>query len=144
MGRRHRSIDSAPNECDHHDHAAKEEVIKGHKFTAAASLIFVLISIAVVPQRARVQDNKTPYPNMAALDKYLMGRDAEIAVARSAAPDAVSRNAKVLVLGPHGYETAVEGKHGFVCLVERAWTSPFNSPEFWNPKTRSRVPVDTS
>jgi hypothetical protein len=113
--------------------------MKGYKFTAAASLIFGLIFIAVVPLRARAQDNKTPYPNMAALDKYLMGRDAEIALARSAAPDAISRDAKVLVLGPHGYETAVEGKNGFVCLVERAWTAPFNSPEFWNPKSRSPV-----
>jgi hypothetical protein len=44
-----------------------------------------------------------------------------------------------MVLGSHGYETAVEGKNGFVCMVERAWMSPFDSPEFWNPKNRSPI-----
>jgi len=34
---------------------------------------------------------------------------------------------------------AIEGKNGFVCMVERSWTSPFNSAQFWNPKVR--VPV---
>src|SRR5271169_3951196 len=68
--------------------------------------------------------SKNPYSSMAALNEYLIpDRNAEIALARSAAPDSISRDAKVLVLGPHGYETAVEGKNGFVCLVERSWTS---------------------
>lgn len=58
-------------------------------------------------------------------------------LARSAAPDSISRDAKILVLGRHGYETAVEGKNGFVCVVERAWMSPFDSTEFWNPKIQS-------
>jgi len=44
-----------------------------------------------------------------------------------------------MVLGPRGYETAVEGKNGFVCMVERAWMNPFDSPEFWNPKNRSPI-----
>jgi len=81
--------------------------------------------------------SKTPYPSMAALDQYLMAdRNAEIALARSAAPDSISHDAKVLVLGPHGYETGVEGKNGFVCAVERGWMAPFDNPEFWNPKIR--------
>jgi hypothetical protein len=81
--------------------------------------------------------SKTPYPSMAPVDQYLMpDRNAEIALARSAAPDSISRDAKVLVLGPHGYETAVEGKNGFVCAVERGWMAPFDNPEFWNPKIR--------
>jgi hypothetical protein len=71
--------------------------------------------------------SKSPYPSMAALDRYLIpDRNAEIAPARSAAPDSISPDAKVRVLGPHGYETAVEGKNGFVCVVERAWMAPFN------------------
>jgi len=86
---------------------------------------------------AQAQEAKTPYPSMAPLDQYLMAdRNTEIALARSAAPDSISRDAKVLVLGQHGYETAVEGKNGFVCVVERSWTSPFDDPEFWNPKLR--------
>jgi hypothetical protein len=74
---------------------------------------------------------------MAPLDQYLMAdRNAEIALARSAAPDAISRDAEVLVLGRNGYETAVTGKNGFVCVVERSWMSPFDFPQFWNPKMR--------
>jgi len=34
----------------------------------------------------KAQDAKSPYPNMAPLEQYLMERDAEIALARSAAP----------------------------------------------------------
>ncbi|HEY7402033.1 MAG TPA: hypothetical protein VIB39_00800 [Candidatus Angelobacter sp.] len=66
-------------------------------------------------------------------------RNAEIALARSAAPDAISGDARILVLGRHGYEAAVEGKNGFVCLVERAWMSPSDDPGFWNPKLRGPI-----
>ncbi len=33
-------------------------------------------------------------------------------------------DATIMVLTDHGYVTAVEGKNGFVCVVERAWMSP--------------------
>jgi hypothetical protein len=89
---------------------------------------------------AQAQEAKTPYPSMAPLDQYLIAdRNAEITLARSAAPEAISRDAEVMVLGPHGYETAVKGKNGFVCLVERSWTAPLDDPEFWNPKGRAPV-----
>ena len=42
----------------------------------------------------------------------------------------------MLVLGSHGYETAVKGKNGFVCFVQRSWAAGFDAPEFWNPKIR--------
>src|SRR6476659_9985567 len=88
-------------------------------------------------RHSQAQDAKTPYPSMAPLEHYLMAdRDAEIALARSAAPPSISRDATVMVLGRHGYETAVEGKNGFVCIVERAWMGAFDSPEFWNAKNR--------
>jgi hypothetical protein len=74
---------------------------------------------------------------MAPIEQYLMDRDAEIALARSAAPDAISHDASVLVLTAHGYETAVEGKSGWVCWVGRAWMGMFDHPEFWNPKVRA-------
>jgi hypothetical protein len=87
---------------------------------------------------ARAQNSNAPYPNMAPLDQYLMAdRSAEIALARSAAPEAISRDAEVYVLGRRGYESAVNGKNGYVCIVERSWmtTSP-GDREFWNPKQR--------
>ena len=78
-----------------------------------------------------------PYPKMAPVDQYLMEKNTEIQLARSAAPDSISRDATILVLGRQGYETAVEGKNGFVCMVGRSWTAAFDWPEFWNPKVRA-------
>jgi hypothetical protein len=95
---------------------------------------------AMISAGMPASDNSTMYSSMASIEKYLMpDRNAEIALARSAAPESISGDAKVLILGWRGYETAVEGKNGFVCMVERSWTSPFNSAQFWNPKVR--VPV---
>ena len=90
--------------------------------------------------QARAQDAKAPYPTMAPLDQYLIpDRNAEMALARSAAPESISRNAEVLVLGRRGYETAVKGKNGFVCFVQRSWAAGPDDPEFWNPKLRSPI-----
>jgi hypothetical protein len=108
------------------------------KFAVVASLIFGLISALEGARQSQAQSNQTPYTKMAPLEQYLMDRDAEIALARTAAPESVSRDATVLVLGPHGYETAVEGKNGFVCLVERSWMGPLKSINF-NPKTRAPI-----
>jgi len=102
------------------------------EFTSFAVVIVLAAALA-----AQAQDVKTPYPNMAPLDQYMMERNAEIALARSAAPDSISLDAEVMVLGQHGYETAVKGKNGFVCLVERSWASPLDHPDFWNPKLRA-------
>jgi hypothetical protein len=79
------------------------------------------------------------YPNMAPLEQYLMPRDAEIALARSAAPESISRNAEVLILTPHGFKTVVAGGNGFVCIVARSWFSPVDDPQFWNPKERGPI-----
>src|SRR6185437_6794119 len=77
---------------------------------------------------------------MAPLDQYLMtDRNAEIALARTAAPKSISADATVMALGRHGYETAVKGTNGFVCIVERSWMSPFDDPGFWSPKNRSPI-----
>ena len=94
-----------------------------------------LVSVLSAVFTARADDAKPRYPKMAPIEKYLISdRATEIALARSAAPDAISRNATVLVLGRHGYETAVKGTNGFVCVVERAWTTTLDWPEHWNPK----------
>lgn len=87
---------------------------------------------------AQSQALKTPYPEMAPAEQYgIVNREDEIALARSAAPSSISAGAQVLVLGRHGYETAVGGKNGFVCFVERSWAAGFDDPEFWNPKLRA-------
>jgi hypothetical protein len=88
-------------------------------------------------QDAAGHDAAALYPTMAPIEQYLMDPTAEVALARSAAPEAISRDAKVLVLGRHGYETAVEGKNGWVCWVGRGWAAIFDWPEFWSPKIRA-------
>ena len=98
---------------------------------------FALVVALGAAWQAHAQDAKAPYPNMAPVDQYLIAdRDAEIALARSAAPESISHDAEVMVLGRHGYEIAVKGTNGFVCLVERGWTAPIDDPNFWNPKLR--------
>ncbi len=110
------------------------------KIRATAVITLALVLVPGVASQMMAQDAKTPYPNMAPLAQYLMpDRSSEITLARSAAPESVSRDAEVMVLGPQGYETAVQGKNGFVCIVERSWTAPPEDPEFWNPKLRAPI-----
>jgi len=88
-------------------------------------------------QRTPAQILATPYPAMAPIEQYLMNQDAEIALARSAAPGAISDDASVLVLTRHGYESAVKGKNGWTCMVDRGWSGMLDNPDFWNPKIRA-------
>jgi hypothetical protein len=105
---------------------------------AFGTLVLVVVMSAV--SQTQAQDPKTPYPSMAPLDQYLMAeRNAEIALARSAAPESISHDAAVMVLGGHGYETAVKGNNGFVCMVERSWAAGIDDPDFWNPKLRGPI-----
>jgi hypothetical protein len=98
---------------------------------------FALVAALIASRPVAAQDAKQPYPSMAPIEQYLMDRDTEIALARSAAPDAISHDATVIVLTRHGYETAVPGKNGWVCWVGRGWMGMFDHPEFWNPKVRA-------
>jgi hypothetical protein len=109
------------------------------KAMTAALTSFALFIVLAGKLPAQPQDGKALYPNMAPLDQYLMDGKAEIALARSAAPDSISLDAEVMVLGQHGYETAVKGKNGFVCMVQRSWTAPIDDPDFWNPKLRAPI-----
>jgi hypothetical protein len=98
-----------------------------------------LIVLLATVCHAQTPDAKTAYPIMAPLDQYMMEQDAEIALAKSAAPPSISQDAEVMVIGKHGYETAVKGKNGFVCVVERSWTAGTDDPDFWNPKLRGPI-----
>ena len=100
---------------------------------------FAVFVLVVAASGARAADVKTPYPKMASVDQYMMERSAEIAMAQSAAPPSISADAEVMVMGPHGYEVAVKGKNGFVCLVERGWTANLDDSVFWNPKARGPI-----
>jgi hypothetical protein len=121
------------------------------EFTMKSFALLVVLATAylgagnvVGAKRAMAQDATRPYPKMAPVDQYLMtDRDAEIALARSAAPEAISHDAEVLVLGRHGFETAAKGTNGFVCIVGRGWTSAADA-DYWDPKVRVPMCVNAA
>src|SRR5215813_414026 len=113
--------------------------MRENKVGAIVIKIFALLVVLGIAHHATAQDAATKYTKMAPVDQYLMAdRDAEIALARSAAPESIARDAEVQVLGRHGFETAAKGKNGFVCIVERSWTSAADA-DFWNPRVRTPI-----
>jgi hypothetical protein len=114
--------------------AANPFALKANLFS-----IFAIVAMLATAFLARAQDARAAYPNMAPLDQYLMEREAEIPLARSAAPISISQDAEVMVLGRHGYESVAKGKNGFVCMVQRSWAAGLDDPEFWNPKLRAPI-----
>jgi hypothetical protein len=112
--------------------------MRSQPLIAVTGMFALAVMLTAAPQ-AQPQDVKTPYPSMAPLGQYLMERTAEIALARSAAPESISRDASIMVMGRHGYETAANGKNGFVCVVQRSWTAGIDDPDFWNPKVRAPI-----
>lgn len=108
------------------------------KVFALAFLVPVVVLLAAAQPKA--QADKAPYPAMAPVEQYLIAdENAEIALARSAAPASISDGAEVMVLRRDGYKTAVQGTNGFLCFVERSWGAATDEPEFWNPKVRSPI-----
>jgi hypothetical protein len=101
-------------------------------------IIVLAFALQIVLPGAVAQAGKAAYPAMAPLDQYLISDEkAEIALARSAAPGSISDGAEVMVLGREGYQTAVKGTNGFLCIVERSWAQGTDEAEFWNPAMRA-------
>ena len=70
---------------------------------------------------------------------YVMNPEAEVALARSAAPDNVSSHATIKILDDAGYKVAVQGDNGFTCIVMRGWSVPFiRNPEYYS---KMRAPI---
>jgi hypothetical protein len=95
------------------------------KIASRCLALAVVLGAAGATSAAEAQDAKTLYPNMAPVEQARM--------------ESISRDAGVMVLGQRGYETAVQGKNGFVCLVERGWASEIEEPDFWNPRLRGPI-----
>src|SRR5260370_33043647 len=72
----------------------------------------LLISFAVAG--AVAQEAKYP-----PLSEYLLPQDAEISLAKSAAPDNISGRATIKDLTPSGFLCVCDGDTGFVCIVMR-------------------------
>jgi hypothetical protein len=98
-----------------------------------------ILLLLLLPGLANAQETKhVSHLAMAPIERYLMADPQdEIALARSAAPPSISADAEVLVLGKRGFYTAVKGRNGFVCIVERSWDAGFDDDAgFWNPNER--------
>src|SRR5262245_15754503 len=80
----------------------------------------LILMMAILAAQAVAQ-----YPS---LREYMMSRDAEIALAKSAAPPNISDHATVKVLTASGYEVVHQGNNGFVCMVMRGWAAPTYTP----------------
>ena len=87
----------------------------------AAGLVFLLATLDA--RQMLAQSSKYP-----PLSEYMMTPEAEIALARSAAPENVSAHATVKILTASGYKVASEGANGFVCIVMRGWGAPTFTP----------------
>ena len=102
----------------------------------AFGCVFALVFLS---SPGSAQTAKPAYPGMAPLAQYLIPREAEIALARSAAPDSIAKDAEIQVFTTTGFQKAVTGTNGFVCMVARAWSAGFGDPNFWNPRVRAPI-----
>ena len=82
----------------------------------------------VVAVRAHAQTPARAASKYAPLSEYMMPREAEIALARSAAPPDISGRATIKVLTTSGFQPVRDGDNGFVCLVMRGWAAPTFTP----------------
>lgn len=98
-----------------------------------------VIAFLFAAVQGSAQTVRTPHRGMAPVRQYLMPHDVEISLARTAAPKSVSANAEILVLTKIGYRSAVGGTNGFVCMVARSWSAPYDDPDFWSPRLRAPI-----
>ena len=86
-----------------------------------------VLAVALASLSASAQQTK--YPPMSA---YIMYREAEIPLAKSAAPASISDHATIKVFTTHGYGVAHQGDNGWACLVMRGFTGAptFTPAEF--------------
>lgn len=100
------------------------------RLVSAAFLSLAILGLVPI-ESAQAQAPAAAYPTMAPLDQYLMAdRNAEIALARSAAPEAISSEAKILVLGRHGYETASRARMALSVLLREGGCRPVTLRNF--------------
>lgn len=95
--------------------------------------ILVLL-LAMLPGLADAQAAARSRPGKRAL----LPPDREIALARSAAPAEVSRDATIYVLTDTGYALVVTGTNGNACLVDRSWPQSLE-PQCFDPEASATI-----
>jgi hypothetical protein len=109
------------------------------------TLLALLIAMLVSLTSLVVSAQEMKYPPLSA---YMMQRDAEIALAKSAGPANISDRATIKVLTENGFEVARQGDNGFVCFVMRGFTgAPTFTPAqirfmVYDPKTLAPICLD--
>ena len=96
-----------------------------------------LVLIALLGFDAAVWAQSRAYPP---LTEYMM--EAEVALAKSAAPDNISERATVKILTASGYKVAVQGDSGFVCMVLRGWNGAPEPKLVYDSKLRAPLCFD--
>src|SRR5262245_12382192 len=89
------------------------------------TLRFFTVLLATCFDAAALLGQVQKYPP---IEQYLMPRDAEIALAKSAAPPSLADHASIKVLTKSGYVVAHEGDNGAVCMVMRGFSAPTYTP----------------
>src|SRR5262245_61182818 len=89
------------------------------------TLRFSAFLIAACLEAAAVAGQAQKYPP---IDQYLMPREAEIALAKSAAPASLADHATIKVLTKSGYVVGRGGDNGAVCMVMRGFSAPTYTP----------------
>ncbi len=87
-------------------------------------LLALLAALTTLPA-AHLDAQTAKYPPV---ERYLMPRDAEIALARTGAPANVSDRATIKILTKSGFTVAREGDNGNVCMVMRGFSAPTYTP----------------
>jgi len=89
--------------------------------TRYLALLGALLTLSATTLHAQ----QSTYPP---IDRYLMPRDAEVALARTAAPPNISDHATIKVLTRSGFVVAQQGDNGAVCMVMRGFSAPTYTP----------------
>ena len=92
----------------------------------------LVICGSLVGRASSLEAQRTPKPD--ATPFLIADRDAEIRLARTAAPPFISDSATVLVLGRTGYVQAARGRNGFTCVVIRSLGGSLALPWLWDPR----------
>jgi hypothetical protein len=104
-----------------------------------AKSFILLLALILASTQVPAESRARAYDPFSA---YEMSRDAEIALARSAAPEKISTHATVKVLTRNGFEVAVPGDNGFLCLVMRSWSAAPDVETSYYAKLRSPICFD--
>lgn len=74
--------------------------------------------------------------------RSIMPRETEIALACSAAPASVSRNARVLLFADTAFVVGASGSNGVTCIVNRSWPASLEPHCFDSEATATILPME--